>query len=198
MHGYDGENPVAVPAEIRKGWSHESGELSHDGVREDVAWRDGFSGRAATGDVVQRTTNKNKTMDLPSSIFRVRVEGEEAPRVLFESNIREKFWKQRCIALHVAGDGALEIIHPLADRGIAVQDVARRLGTPRETVMAVVSSERSAGLAEWSGFTVALSDAPATIQDLADVTTEAASEDGLAEALHTWILAPDPQTTETA
>ncbi|MDG2200969.1 MAG: TIGR01777 family oxidoreductase [Phycisphaerales bacterium] len=157
-----------------------------------------FTFETTEGDVVQRTTNQDKPMDLPSSILRIRIEGEEAPRVLFEANIREKFWKQRCIALHVAGDGSLEIIHPLADRGIAVQDVARRLGTPRETVMAVVSSERSAGLAEWSGFAVALSDAPATIQDLADVTTEAAAEDGLAEALHTWILAPDPQTTEPA
>jgi len=157
-----------------------------------------FTFETVEGDVLQHSTKRGRVMDPPPCIFRIRVEGEEAPRVLFESNIRETYWKQRCIALHVASDGAVEIIHPLADRGIAVQEVARRLGTPRETVMAVVSSERCAGLAEWSGFAVALSDAPATIQELADITTETASEDGLAEALHTWILATDPQSNETA
>lgn len=157
-----------------------------------------FTFETTDGDVVQFEAGKGDSIDLPTSIFRIRARGSEAPSVLFESQVRDRLWKHRRIAMHVSSEGVVEIIHPLADRGIAIQDVARRLGTPRETVMAVVSGERSAGLAEWSGFSVALSDAPATIQGLADVTTDAASEDGIAEALESWILAADPQSTENA
>lgn len=144
------------------------------------------------GAVQRSESSPGGSLSAPEGVFRIRVEGDEAPRVLFESGIRDSLWKQRRIALHRAPGGELEIIHPMADRGIAVQDIARRTGSPRETVMGVVSCDRSAGLAEWCGFTVALGDASATIQDLADATTEAPSVEGLAEALRSWIRREDP------
>ncbi|MAA52796.1 MAG: TIGR01777 family protein [Phycisphaerae bacterium] len=145
------------------------------------------------GDVVQVESVPGGSVVAPEGIFRIRVDGAEAPRVMFEAAVRDSLWKQRRIALHRSSGGAVDIIHPMADRGIAVQDVARRTGSPRETVMGVVSCDRSAGLAEWCGFSVALGDASATIQDLADATTEAPSVEGLAEALRTWIRREDPR-----
>lgn len=125
-------------------------------------------------------------------VFRIRVAGEEAPRVQFEALVRERFWKQRRVAIHISEEGVLEILHPHADRGIAVQEVARRLGTGREGVLAIVQSDRSAGLADWSGFSVALSDASVTIQGLADATTASGGVDGLIEAHEQWVRHPQP------
>ena len=153
-----------------------------------------FTFETVEGDVIAGESSPGGSMTAPEGVFRIHVVGDEAPRVLFESGIRETLWKERRIAMHRAVDGGLEIIHPLADRGIAVQEVARRTGSPRETVMAVVSSDRSAGLAEGCGCSVALGEASATIQDLADATTEDPSADGLAEALRTWIRRTDPST----
>lgn len=167
-------------------------ELCRAATSQDEPLR--FTFETVDGDVLVVESAPGGSMEAPEGVFRIRVDGDEAPRVLFESGIRESHWKTRRIALHQSVDGGLEIIHPMADRGIAVQEVARRMGSPRETVMAVVSCDRSAGLAEWCGFAVALGDASATIQGLADATTEDPSADGLAEALRTWIRRADPPT----
>ena len=110
--------------------------------------------------------------------------------------MREQFWKTRRVAVHVGEDGRLQVLHPLADRGIAVQEIAKKMGVPRNAVGAVVQGERSAGLAEWCGFSVALNGASATMTNLADATTRAAGTEGLVEAMERW-LRPIPTTEQT-
>ena len=138
--------------------------------------------------------------DLPApatldSIFRLHIDGDEAARVQGEHVVRELFWKTRRVAVHVDDGGRLQVLHPLADRGIAVQEIAKKLGVARMAVGAVVQGERSAGLAEWSGFSVALDGASATMTDLTDATTRAAGTEGLVEAMERW-LRPIPTPTE--
>jgi uncharacterized protein (TIGR01777 family) len=129
------------------------------------------------------------------SVFRMHIDGDEAARVQGEHLVRERFWKARRVAVHVGRDGRLQVLHPLADRGIAVQEIAKKLGAERNAVGAVVQGERSAGLAEWSGFSVALNGASATMTDLTDATTRAAGTEGLVEAMERW-LRPIPTPTE--
>jgi len=87
------------------------------------------------------------------------------------------------------------VLSPLADRGIAIQEIARRLHVPRERVAAVVRGDRCAGLAEWCGFSVALKGASATIQGLVDASTRSPDTDGIVEAMERW-LRPRPPGTE--
>ena len=143
----------------------------------------------------------NINAELPSPaildlIFRMHVGGDEASQVQGEHLVREQFWKTRRVAVHVGEDGRLQVLHPLADRGIAVQEIAKKMGVPRNAVGAVVQGERSAGLAEWCGFSVALHGASATMTDLADATTRAAGTEGLVEAMERW-LRPIPTTEQT-
>ena len=119
--------------------------------------------------------------------FRVHLGGDDAARVQAEHLVRERFWKARQVAVHVGDDGRLQVLHPMADRGIAVQGVAKQLGLSQKTVGAVVQSTRSTGLAEWCGFSVALPGAAATMVQLADATTRASGTDGLVEALERWL-----------
>jgi len=130
-----------------------------------------------------------------SGIYRVHIGGNEAACAQSEHLVRERFWKQRQVACQMGEDGRLEVLDPLADRGIAIQEIARRLHVPRERVAAVVKGDRSAGLAEWSGFSVALKGASATIQGLADATTRSAGTDGIVEAMERW-LRPRPHGME--
>lgn len=130
-----------------------------------------------------------------SGIYRVHIGGTEAVCAQSEHLVRERFWKQRQVACQLAEDGRLEVLDPLADRGVAIQEIARRLHVPRERVAAVVRGDRSAGLAEWSGFSVALKGASATIQGLADATTRSPGTDGIVEAMERW-LRPRPHGME--
>ena len=142
----------------------------------------------------------NADSEMPSPavrelVFRMHIDGDEATRVQGEHLVRERFWKSRRIAVHVDEDGRLQILHPLADRGIAVQEIAKTLGVARKAVGAVVQGERSAGLAEWCGFSVALNGASATMTNLTDATTRATGTEGLVEAMEQW-LRPIPTQTE--
>lgn len=130
-----------------------------------------------------------------SGIHRIHVGGNEAACARAEHLIRERFWKQRQVACQLEEDGRLAVLDPLADRGIAIQEIARRLHVPRERVAAVVNADRSAGLAEWCGFSVALKGASATIQGLADATTRSPGTDGIVEAMERW-LRPRPTAPE--
>ena len=121
------------------------------------------------------------------TVFRLHLGGDDAARVQAEHLVRERFWKARQVAVHVAADGRLQVLHPMADRGIAVQGVAKQLGLSQKSVGAVVQSTRSTGLAEWCGFSVALPGAAATMVQLADATTRAPGIDGLVEALERWL-----------
>ena len=122
-----------------------------------------------------------------SGIYRVHVGGNKAACAQSEHLVRERFWKQRQVACQRGEDGRLEVLDPLADRGIAIQEIARRLHVPRERVAAVVKGDRSAGLAEWCGFSVALKGASVTIQGLADASTRSSGTDGIVEAMERWL-----------
>jgi uncharacterized protein (TIGR01777 family) len=142
-----------------------------------------LNGELCTWDSTQAPPD-HATLDM---VFRLHLGGDEASRVQADHLVRERFWKARQVAVHVAEDGRLQILHPMADRGIAVQGVARQLGLSRSAVGAVVQSTRSTGLAEWSGFSVALPGAAATMIQLADATTMNSGVDGLVEALERWL-----------
>jgi hydroxymethylpyrimidine pyrophosphatase-like HAD family hydrolase len=84
-----------------------------------------------------------------------------------------------------------EIMHPVADKGLALERVSAWQGIPREDVMAIGDSWNDRGMLLWAGMGIAMANGEAGIRRIADwVTTRMHHEDGVAEAIDRFILNP--------
>ena len=82
-----------------------------------------------------------------------------------------------------------EIMHPEADKGHALERIARLHGLRREEVMAIGDSWNDEGMLRWAGVGVAMANGAEGIRGIADwVTTRDHDEDGVAEAVDRFIL----------
>lgn len=102
--------------------------------------------------------------------------------------LREKYWMTRQVALYQLQPTRVQLLHPMADKSIALQRVAGRLGARRGQVMAVGEALNDAGMVEWAGFSVAVANACDKVRHLADVVVPSNDEDGVAEAIERFIL----------
>jgi len=102
--------------------------------------------------------------------------------------IRENYWRQREIALFRPQPHVIQVTHPMVDKGIALQRIARRLGVEKASVMAIGHGLNDAGMVEWAGFGVAMEDAAPRIGDLADATVPDSDEQGVVRAIHQFAL----------
>jgi len=103
--------------------------------------------------------------------------------------LQTQFWKQRTIALHTPDSQIIQITHPLADKAIALQRVAQRLGASSEQVMVIGDADNDLGMMEWAGFSVAVENATDNIKKAADAIVPSNDEQGVARAVHRFILA---------
>jgi len=82
-----------------------------------------------------------------------------------------------------------EVMHPEADKGLALERVATMNGIRREEVMAIGDSWNDEGMLRWAGVGVAMANGAEEIRRLAHwVTTRGHNEDGVAEAVDRFIL----------
>lgn len=84
----------------------------------------------------------------------------------------------------------LEIMHRDANKARALQLVAAHYGISRSEVLAVGDSYNDLAMLAWAGIGVAVGNAPQLVKEAADDVTLSNDEDGVAEALEKWILAP--------
>jgi hydroxymethylpyrimidine pyrophosphatase-like HAD family hydrolase len=98
-------------------------------------------------------------------------------------------WQRREIALLSDHLGSIDILHPMSDRGVAIQEVARGQGIPQSATVAIAGTGRSAGLLEWSGIAVGVAGSPQAIQDLAQLTTSQRGRAGVEEIFDRLLLA---------
>ena len=82
----------------------------------------------------------------------------------------------------------LEVNHPQATKGIALQKLAERLGVSREEVMACGDSFNDLEMLEYAGFGVAVANAYPEIRSHARYITASNNEDGVALALQKLVL----------
>jgi Cof subfamily protein (haloacid dehalogenase superfamily) len=78
----------------------------------------------------------------------------------------------------------------LAPQGISkatgLEEVCRRLGVPREDVLAIGDGRNDVEMLQWAGRGVAMGQAPVEVQDAADDVTDTVDNDGLARELSRW------------
>lgn len=103
--------------------------------------------------------------------------------------IQNQFWKQRTIALHTPDSQIIQITHPLADKVIALQRVAQRLGAGPEQVMVIGDADNDLAMMEWAGFSVAVENATDNVKNAADAIVPSNDDQGVARAIHRYILA---------
>ncbi len=87
----------------------------------------------------------------------------------------------------------LEVMHPEADKSKALQVVARHYKIEREEVLAIGDSYNDMEMIKWAGVGVAMGNAVKALQETADFITASNSEEGVALALHRFILDAEPQ-----
>jgi len=102
--------------------------------------------------------------------------------------LRKGFWRHRTIAMFRPHPALLQVTHPMADKGIALQRIANRLQCAKREVMAIGDAVNDMGMLDWAGFSVAMGNAPASVKALADVEAPSCDDAGVAWAIERFVL----------
>lgn len=82
----------------------------------------------------------------------------------------------------------LEVMDQSANKGDALRVIAEHYSIDRKQVLAVGDSYNDLAMIEWAGVGVAMGNARDVVKDAADYVTRSNEEDGVAEALHRFVL----------
>src|SRR3984957_11255751 len=85
----------------------------------------------------------------------------------------------------------LDITHPLANKGVALSELARLLAVPLAEIAVIGDGGNDVAMFERSGLSIAMGNASAEVQRTADFVTDGNQEDGFANAIERVILAHD-------
>ena len=77
----------------------------------------------------------------------------------------------------------VEIGSVQADKGLALEDLASRLGIVKEEILAIGDNENDLGMLRSSGLTVAMGNATDSVKTMAMVLTDTNEEDGAAKVI---------------
>jgi uncharacterized protein (TIGR01777 family) len=102
--------------------------------------------------------------------------------------VREAFWSRRQVSIFVTDPHMIQIAHPMVDKGIALQRIAKKIGATREEVMAVGDGPNDAGMVEWAGFSAAVENACDMVKNLADQVVPSNDDLGVAKAIQRFVL----------
>lgn len=87
-----------------------------------------------------------------------------------------------------SSDTSMEITHPEAKKGIALEALCRLLQIPAESTMALGDSGNDESMLKRAGLGVAMGNAPAFVQKAADAVTAGCAQDGAAIAIERYAL----------
>lgn len=140
---------------------------------------------------IELTSCKYKLID---NLYQVN----SSVKVLFNSSridelnrIKEKIEKQFPNELHVffSKPTYVEVLNREANKGLAVQELAKILGIKREEIIAVGDSFNDLYMIEYAGLGVAVANAAKAIQEAADYVTKADhNHDAVAEVVDKFLL----------
>ena len=82
----------------------------------------------------------------------------------------------------------LQLVHPIADKAHALEQIATQLGVSAQRVMAIGDAPNDLGMLRWAGLGVAMQNAWGEVIATADVTVPSNDEDGVAFALNRYVL----------
>lgn len=93
---------------------------------------------------------------------------------------------------------ALDITHPLANKGVALAQIAARMATPLSEIAVIGDGGNDVAMFARSGLSVAMGNASPEVQDAADFITASNDEDGFAEAVQHLFPSSAAQVTRTS
>ncbi len=82
----------------------------------------------------------------------------------------------------------LDITHPLANKGVALTEIAKLLGIPLTEIAAIGDGGNDVAMFERSGLSIAMGNASPQVKRKADFATESNRHDGFAKAIEQFIL----------
>lgn len=82
----------------------------------------------------------------------------------------------------------VEITHPNASKGRAVEWLAARWDIPRDQVMAIGDHDNDRSMIQWAGLGIAMGNAVEVLKDVAGYVVPSAESDGAAEAIEKFVL----------
>lgn len=82
----------------------------------------------------------------------------------------------------------VEITHPAASKGRAVEWLAKRWDIPQTEVLAIGDHDNDRSMIQWAGLGIAMGNAADVLKDVADFIVPSADEDGAAEAIDKFVL----------
>jgi len=85
----------------------------------------------------------------------------------------------------------LDITHPLANKGVAVTEIAKLLGIPLTEIAVIGDGGNDVAMFERAGLSIAMGNASSQVQRKADFVTDSNGDDGFARAIERFILGSD-------
>jgi Cof subfamily protein (haloacid dehalogenase superfamily) len=82
----------------------------------------------------------------------------------------------------------LDITHPLANKGVALTEIAKLLGIPLTEIAAIGDGSNDVAMFERSGLSIAMGNASPQVKRKADFATDSNRHDGFAKAIEQFIL----------
>lgn len=113
---------------------------------------------------------------------------DEADHWVDEAPVRAILAKHPELSVVSGGVDNLEITAPTASKGHAMLALAAMLGIPREQTMACGDSENDLEMLRSAGLSVAMANSEPCVFEVASVVTTSNEENGVAKAIHDYIL----------
>jgi Cof subfamily protein (haloacid dehalogenase superfamily) len=82
----------------------------------------------------------------------------------------------------------LDITHPLADKGVALSEIAKLLDVPLAEIAVIGDGGNDVAMFERAGLSIAMGNASPDVQQAADFVTDSNRDDGFANAIERFIL----------
>lgn len=98
--------------------------------------------------------------------------------------IREK-WNVQTV---LTGEADIEIGSPLADKGMALTELASALGIVKEEILAIGDSDNDIGMLKAAGKAVAMGNAEKSVKSIAHLVTGSNHEDGAADVIEKLLI----------
>jgi Cof subfamily protein (haloacid dehalogenase superfamily) len=117
---------------------------------------------------------------IPVPIVKFTLFGPESTIDQTEQELRQ--WDSP-LSLIRSGVHFIDIMHPLATKGIALRQLAEEQGIPREQIMALGNYYNDLEMMEYAGLGIAMNNSPEPVKLSADAVTASNNEDGVAQAI---------------
>jgi hydroxymethylpyrimidine pyrophosphatase-like HAD family hydrolase len=92
----------------------------------------------------------------------------------------------------------LDITHPLANKGVALSEIARLLTVPLPEIAVIGDGGNDVPMFERSGLSIAMGNASPAVKRAADFVTDSNHDDGFANAVEQFIFGNDRSNAQVA